>query len=206
MHPGIKTPDHTVASAKQGTRGAYKAGVTIGTIVTVATVMAMTLGEIDPYPLGGNQSWGWWLLRFPLVFAGVIAFVAAGMILARLMQPIGAQIHEAANGLMYFLFPGALVLVAFAGGTIMNLYNAAYGTPLTVAAQRWTTTIQPSGHKTPARTYVQYKVRTGPLKDEVFSVGWDGTVGHGNHGDRGQAAVLFLKTSWMGTSVVSVKE
>ncbi|MBB2917383.1 hypothetical protein [Cupriavidus alkaliphilus] len=210
MQPGIETSDRAAASAsasdKPGRSDAFKAGIAIGMIVGIATIMVIALGEVDPYPLGGNQSLRWWLLRFPLVFAGLFIFVAAQTLLAAMIRPIGTQISELGSGLLYFLFPCALVLVAFEGATVMNLYNAAYGTPSSVTAQRWTTIVQPSAHRTPARTYVQYKVLTGPMKDEVFSVGRDGSIGHGSHGDNGKPAVLYLRRSWMGASVVRVKE
>ncbi|SPS00023.1 membrane hypothetical protein [Cupriavidus taiwanensis] len=212
MRPDIETSDRAVASVSAsasdnpGRSGAFTAGIAIGMIVGIATIMVIALGEVDPYPLGGNQSLRWWLLRFPLVFAGVFLFVAAQMLLAAMFRPIGTQISELGSGLLYFLFPCAVMLVAFEGSTVMNLYNAAYGTPLSVTAQRWTTIIQPSAHRTPPRTYVQYKVLTEPMKDEVISVGWDGTIGHGSYRDNGKPAVLYLRKSWMGTSVVSVKE
>ncbi|WP_150124253.1 hypothetical protein [Cupriavidus nantongensis] len=208
MQPVIESSDSTVASASAnpGRSSAFKAGIAIGIIVSITTAMVMVLGEVDPYPLGGNQSLRWWLLRFPLVFAGLFIFIMAQTLLAALIRPIGPQISDAGSGLLYSLFPCALMLVAFEGATVMNLYNAAYGTPLAVTAQRWNTTIQPAAHRTPARTYVQYKVLTGPMKDEVFSVGRYGAVGHGNYGDQGNAALLYLRTSWMGASVVSVKE
>lgn len=56
----------------------------------------------------------------------------------------------------------------------------------------------------PPYTNVRYEILKGQLTGEAISLHWSDSFGHGSPADDGKLALVSLRRSWMGASVLGV--
>ena len=179
-------------------------GLVLTLLIVFPALILLGLGVADPYPLGGVQSARWWWLRYPIVFAGLLVIATLQIIVIKQIddEDFAKDVEKAADASNGTLLAAALVIVTFGGGTLMNLYNAAYGERLIVKARRAGTTISAPGYRSAGSTSVRYEILEGPWAGESITLYWSGTGDHGRPADVGKPALVGLRRSWMGISIV----
>lgn len=200
------TPE-TTESAEPADRSLSEIGF-VGLVLTLLIIFAAMIligvGVADPYPLGGEQSARWWWLRYPLVFAGLMVCVIVQTITIKNIDDpdFAKEVEKTADAMNAMLFAAALVIVTLSGGTVKNLYNAACGERSIVKAKRAYTILSPKGPRRVGSTTIKYEILEGPLAGKSVSLHWSGTGEHGTGADDGKLALVSLRTSWMGISVL----
>ena len=175
-------------------------------LIAIPVTLLITFGFADPYSWQGFQSARWWWLRYPLVFATLMVFAFFQAIIAIRIEDadFAAQFEKATTGMNALLFATGLVAVTAGGSTVMNLYNASYGEGAVVKARRVNTFITPKSNRSLGSTEVRYEVLEGTLKGQTLSFSTSSTTELGTKADDGRPALLSIKTSWMGISVLGV--
>ena len=173
-------------------------------LIVFPAIILIGVGVADPYPWAGEQSARWWWLRYPLVFAGLLILTMVQIIIVKVIddEDFAKEVERATSAAISVLFAAAIVIVTFGGGTVMNLYNAAYGERSIVKAKRTGMWIAARGVRGLLYTNVSYEILEGPLTGESISLHWSDSFGHGSPADDGKLALVSLRRSWMGVSVL----
>ncbi|MGM3277969.1 hypothetical protein [Ralstonia sp. 24A2] len=181
-------------------------GAVIILLIVPLALFLIVFGYADPYPLSGVQSARWWWLRYPLVIAGfIVCLIPQAIIASRIDDTdFAKEFEKVTDGMNAVLFATAIAVVTFGGSTLMNLYNASYGEGSIVKARRLSTSVSPKGNRSIGRTEVEYEFLEGPLKGETLRFSWSGTSEHGARADDGKIALISMKRSWMGMSLLGV--
>ncbi|KHK52931.1 hypothetical protein PI87_19370 [Ralstonia sp. A12] len=181
-------------------------GAVITLLIVFPALFLIGFGYADPYPLSGVQSARWWWLRYPLVIAGFMVCLIPQVIIASRIDDadVAKEFEKVTDGMNAVLFATAIVVVTFGGSTLMNLYNASYGEGSIVKARRLSTFVSPKSNRSIGRTEVEYEFLEGPLKGETLRFSWSGTSEYGTRADDGRLALISMKRSWMGMSLLGV--
>ncbi|MCT9122992.1 hypothetical protein [Cupriavidus gilardii] len=171
-----------------------------------SAIFWVALATIDPYPMDADSSWFWILLRLPLGFGIALLAVIGLMIVLSL-----CGIQSKSNGSTIDMIAGMLpiyfvVVIAFAGHHLVDVYNASWAAPITAKARliKTSTSISKQGrHRTNSWTF---EIVDGPAKGLEFDTtesasSWGRVRPPGFNEDEYRAVI---RHSWMGTSIVEL--
>ena len=184
-------------------------GLLFGAIFTI--FLSLFLYELTPYPhWAGDQSWLWWLVRWPLVFVVSLVLLILMTMGASMLIPASERAGpvdlSGAGSAMFFCL---LIVVGANGESLMNVYNAAFAKPLFVLARCDDTRSSPgSGYRsTRSTSHVKFQLLDGPDAGDFLSTGGSSpsTTGEAVSVARGNRYVLEIRRSWMGVSIVEVR-